>query len=135
MNPPTIQHFLIVDFLDTVLNVEIKRLSLPWLCFSGTGVRTGRNKSRLTDLSVVPIKQARELMNVSAVFQSPPLLIIEVVSPESVKRDYRYKRSEYAALEVSEYWVVAFRQIPIYFRIVSGTCTQHYRLNIRYGHR
>ena len=29
-----------------------------------------------------------------------------MVSPESVKRDYRYKRSEYAALEVPEYWIV-----------------------------
>lgn len=106
MNPPTIQHFLIADFLDTVLKTEIKRLGLPWLCFRETGVRTGRNKSRLTDLCVVKTEQARELMNLSAVFQSPPLLIVEVVSPESVKRDYRYKRSEYAALEVPEYWIV-----------------------------
>ena len=106
MNPPTIQHFLIAKLLEQVLDAEIKRLSLPWLCFRETGVRTGRNKSRLTDLCVVPLEQARELMNVSAVFQSPPLLIVEVVSPDSVKRDYRYKRSEYAALEVSEYWIV-----------------------------
>jgi Uma2 family endonuclease len=106
MNPPTIQHFLIADFLDSALKGEIKRLGLPWLCFRETGVRTGRNKSRLTDLCVVTQEQARELMNLSAVFQSPPLLIIEVVSPESVKRDYRYKRSEYAALEVPEYWIV-----------------------------
>lgn len=106
MNPPTIQHFLIVDFLDTLLKAEIKRLSLPWLCFRESGVRTGINKSRLTDLSVVTLEQAKELMNMSAVFQSPPLLIVEVVSPDSVKRDYRYKRSEYAALEVPEYWIV-----------------------------
>ncbi|MBE9053490.1 Uma2 family endonuclease [Nostocales cyanobacterium LEGE 11386] len=106
MNPPTIQHFLIVDFLDTALKAEIKRCSLPWLCLRESGVRTGRNKSRLTDLCIVTLEQARELMNVSAVFQSPPLLIVEVVSSESVKRDYRYKRSEYAALEVPEYWVV-----------------------------
>ncbi|BAY90695.1 MULTISPECIES: Uma2 family endonuclease [unclassified Tolypothrix] len=106
MNPPTIQHFLIVDFLDTLLKSEIKRLNLPWLCFRESGVRTGRNKSRLTDLSVVTLEQAKELMNVSLVFQSPPLLIVEVVSPDSVKRDYRYKRSEYAALEVPEYWIV-----------------------------
>ncbi len=26
--------------------------------------------------------------------------------PDSVKRDYRYKRSEYAVLEVPEYWIV-----------------------------
>lgn len=31
---------------------------------------------------------------------------VEVVSPDSVTRDYRYKRSEYAALEIPEYWIV-----------------------------
>lgn len=106
MNPPTIEHFLIVDFLDTALKAEIKRCSSTWLCFRESGVRTGRNKSRLTDLCVVTVEQARELLNTSAVFQSPPLLIVEVVSLESVKRDYRHKRSEYAALEVPEYWIV-----------------------------
>ncbi|MEH2398268.1 Uma2 family endonuclease [Nostoc sp.] len=103
MNPPTIQHFLIVDFLDTALKAEIKRCNSTWLCFRESGVRTGRNKSRLTDLCVVTLEQARELLNASAVFESPPLLIVEVVSPESV---YRHKRSEYAALEVPEYWIV-----------------------------
>ncbi|MBH8550872.1 Uma2 family endonuclease [Nostocaceae cyanobacterium CENA357] len=106
MNPPIIQHFLIVDFLDTALKAEIKRCSFSWLCFRESGVRTGRNKSRLSDLCVVTLEQAKELINVSAVFQSSPLLVIEVVSPESVKRDYRHKRSEYAALEVPEYWIV-----------------------------
>ena len=106
MNPPRIEHFLIVNFLDTTLTTEIKRLTLHWLCFRESGVRTSRNKSRLSDLCVVTLEDAKELQNTSAVFQSPPLLIVEVVSPESVKRDYRYKRSEYAALGVSEYWIV-----------------------------
>lgn len=69
-------------------------------------MRTSRNKSRLSDLCVVTLEDAKELQNTSAVFQSPPLLIIEVVGLESVKRDYRYKRSEYAALGVPEYWIV-----------------------------
>ncbi|WP_375500665.1 Uma2 family endonuclease [uncultured Nostoc sp.] len=106
MNLPTIEHFLIAKFLEQLLDAEIKRCSLPWLSFRESGVRTGRNKSRLTDLCVVTVEQAEELLNASAVFQSPPLLIVEVVSPESVKRDYRHKRSEYAALEVPEYWIV-----------------------------
>ncbi|MDZ7965788.1 MAG: Uma2 family endonuclease [Nostoc sp. DedSLP03] len=106
MNPPTIEHFLIVDFLDTAFKAEIKRYNSTWLSFRESGVRTGRNKSRLTDLCVVTLEQARELLNASAVFESPPLLIVEVVSPESVKRNYRHKRSEYAALEVPEYWIV-----------------------------
>ncbi|WP_193195438.1 Uma2 family endonuclease [Nostoc sp. MG11] len=106
MNPPNIQHFLTAKFLEQVLDAEIKRCGYPWLCLREGGVRTGRNKSRLSDLCIVTLEQAKELLNVSAVFQSPPLLIVEVVSPDSVKRDYRYKQSEYAALEIPEYWIV-----------------------------
>ena len=38
----------------------------------------------------------------------PPILIIEVVSPgdENRTRDYRYKRTEYAARGIAEYWIV-----------------------------
>ncbi len=38
----------------------------------------------------------------------PPLIVIEVVSPgrENNIRDYRYKRSEYAARGILEYWIV-----------------------------
>lgn len=36
----------------------------------------------------------------------PPLLVVEVVSPNQENRDYRYKRSEYAARGIAEYWVV-----------------------------
>lgn len=37
-----------------------------------------------------------------------PILVVEVVSPGKVNedRDYRYKRSEYAARGISEYWIV-----------------------------
>ncbi|MEA5451695.1 Uma2 family endonuclease [Leptolyngbya sp. CCNP1308] len=37
-----------------------------------------------------------------------PLLVVEVVSPGKANeaRDYRYKRSEYAARGISEYWIV-----------------------------
>ncbi len=48
----------------------------------------------------------RGALEESAVCETPPLLVVEVVSLESVKRDYRYKRSEYAALEIPEYWIV-----------------------------
>lgn len=36
----------------------------------------------------------------------PPLLVVEVVSPSRENRDYRYKRSEYAARGIAEYWIV-----------------------------
>jgi Uma2 family endonuclease len=106
VNPPTIKHFLLSKFIEHLLEAEINRLGLDWLCFKETGVRTGKNKSRLTDICVVTSLQAQELLNKSAVFETPPLLVVEVVSPESISRDYRRKRSEYAALEVPEYWIV-----------------------------
>lgn len=36
----------------------------------------------------------------------PPLLVVEVVSPNQENRDYRYKRTEYAGRHISEYWIV-----------------------------
>lgn len=38
----------------------------------------------------------------------PPALVVEVVSPgkDNKDRDYRYKRSEYAARGIAEYWIV-----------------------------
>ena len=36
----------------------------------------------------------------------PPLLVVEVVSPDDPARDYRHKRSEYAVRGIPEYWIV-----------------------------
>ena len=106
MNPPRTEHLLIAKFLERRIDAEIQRLESPRLTYREAGVRNGYKKSRLADLCVVTREQAKELLGQSAVFQTPPQLIVEVVSPESVTRDYRYKRSEYAAIEVPEYWVI-----------------------------
>ncbi|MBE9229104.1 Uma2 family endonuclease [Phormidium sp. LEGE 05292] len=106
MNLPTFRHLLIAKFAEQIFDAEIKRLGLPWVCFREAGIRTGWRKSRLSDLYIVPVEQVREFLDRSAVTEIPPLLAFEVVSPESVSRDYRFKRSEYAALEIPEYWIV-----------------------------
>lgn len=36
----------------------------------------------------------------------PPLLVVEVVSPNQADRDYRFKRTEYAGRHIPEYWIV-----------------------------
>jgi Uma2 family endonuclease len=106
MNPPTFKHILIAKFLENQIDGEIRRLSFPWLCFREAGIRTGWRKSRLADLYVVTIDQVTEFLDQSAICQTPPLLAVEIISPESIKRDYRFKRSEYAALAIPEYWIV-----------------------------
>lgn len=106
MNPPTFRHLLIAKFLVQTFDAEIHRLNLPWLCFQEAGVRTGPRKSRLTDIYILRKDQVIDFLDRSAITETTPILTVEVVSPDSIKRDYRYKRSEYAALEVSEYWIV-----------------------------
>jgi Uma2 family endonuclease len=106
MNPPTVRHFLIAKFLEQIFDREITKKNLNWLCFREAGIRTGWQKSRLPDLFIIDKNEAMELLDNSAIFQTTPFLIVEIVSPDSIARDYRYKRSEYAALEVPEYWIV-----------------------------
>lgn len=113
MNPPRIEHFIIAKFLEKQFDLEIHRLSLPWLTFREVGIRTGYQRSRLADLCIVTHEQVNELMGRSAVFQTPPKLVIEVISPDSIARDYRYKRSEYAALGIPEYWIVDPLEIQV----------------------
>ncbi len=106
MNPPTFRHLLIAKFLVQTFDAEINRLNLPWLCFQKAVVRTGPRKSRLTDIYILRKDQILDFLDRSAITETTPILIVEIVSPDSIKRDYRYKRSEYAALEVGEYWIV-----------------------------
>ena len=106
MNPPTFGHMLIAKFIEQRLDAEIRRLHLGWLCFREAGIRTGLRKSRLTDVYVLRPEQVSDFLDESAICQTAPLLAVEVVSPDSVTRDYRYKRAEYAALEIPEYWIV-----------------------------
>lgn len=106
MNPPTFRHILICDFIRDAFKTEINRLKLPWLAIREGGIRTGWRKSRIADVYVVDREQIIGSLDESGVLDTSPLLIIEVVSPESIKRDYRFKRSEYAALGIDEYWIV-----------------------------
>lgn len=71
-----------------------------------------RAKVRIPDLLVLgeECRAALETTNRGTITHEmpPPLIAIEVVSPgtENEVRDYRFKRSEYAARGIAEYWIV-----------------------------
>lgn len=80
-----------------------------------------RAKCRLPDL-VVHTEESKAALtgstrNTITRDLPPPALVIEVVSPGSANRarDYRYKRTEYAARGIVEYWIVdpETRQITV----------------------
>ncbi|MFN7502556.1 MAG: Uma2 family endonuclease, partial [Dolichospermum sp.] len=71
-----------------------------------------RAKVRIPDLLVLgeECRAALETTKTGTITHDmpPPLIAIEVVSPgtENEVRDYRFKRSEYAARGIAEYWIV-----------------------------
>jgi len=83
------------------------------LCHKDTEIEvTGAMaQTRLPDLMVLSEELADMLGDERGTItrdMPPPELIIEVVSPGKTneERDYRFKRSEYAAKGVPEYWVI-----------------------------
>jgi Uma2 family endonuclease len=105
--------FLLTQFLRFV--------PLQQLCHKDTEiVVTGaRATVRLPDLIVLTEAGAAALRGAERSLitadMPPPALVVEVVSPgsKSQERDYRYKRSEYAARGVDEYWIVDPHQAEI----------------------
>jgi Uma2 family endonuclease len=67
---------------------------------------------RLPDLMVLSEESAAALAGASrstiTLDMPPPRLVVEVVSPgkKNINRDYRYKRSQYQARAIAEYWIV-----------------------------
>lgn len=74
-------------------------------------VTGNRTRVRLPDLMILSqeLLEAIALKRATITPDMPsPALVVEVVSPGKVNedRDYRYKRSEYAARGIPEYWIV-----------------------------
>ena len=94
--------FILVCFVQ--LGIPAYRLSMK------TEIVTTGSRVRVPDLVVFSeeLATAMEGAKRSTVMPEmpPPLLVVEVVSPNQSNRDYRYKRSEYAARGIAEYWVV-----------------------------
>ena len=97
------------------LLVYFSQLGIPSYRFrmkAEIAVNSGQVGVRVPDL-VVYSEELAEIMqgaSRSLVFMAmpPPLLVVEVVSPsqKQTSRDYRYKRSEYGARGIAEYWII-----------------------------
>ncbi|MGK7880355.1 MAG: Uma2 family endonuclease [Crocosphaera sp.] len=70
----------------------------------------GEPKNRYPDLTIIREEHIQQLSkrNTIRLFMSPPLLVVEVVSPGDIQRerDYIAKRVQYQDCCVPEYWIV-----------------------------
>lgn len=106
MPPGTGNHEAIITFVLFQFILEKQRLGLT-LEPRSNGVEVMTNKQpRRPDVLVMTQQQATSVKYKSAVLQTAPPLIVEVLSPESVDRDYNIKTLEYAAIGVNEYWII-----------------------------
>ncbi|MEH1782851.1 MAG: Uma2 family endonuclease [Nostoc sp.] len=77
-----------------------------------------RTRVRLPDLMILTQELLEAIAGGRATItpdMPSPVMVVEVVSPGKVNedRDYRYKRSEYAARGIPEYWIVDAAQARI----------------------
>ncbi|MBW4553592.1 MAG: Uma2 family endonuclease [Aphanocapsa sp. GSE-SYN-MK-11-07L] len=96
--------FLLVYFL---------QLGIPYYCLAiGTqiAVSGARATARQPDLVLLSEEAAIALQDFTKGLitydMPPPRLVVEVVSLGQSDRDYRFKRTEYAARQIPEYWIV-----------------------------
>jgi Uma2 family endonuclease len=96
--------FLLVHFLQ--LGVPFYRLAMK----TQISVSGARATAREPDLMVLSEVTAAVLEGATQCLithdMPPPLLVVEVVSPNQETRDYRHKRTEYAGRQIPEYWIV-----------------------------
>ena len=114
MSLATGKHGGITKFLERDIDGEIERTGLPWIALQGiVGVRCprgiGLDTVRIPDVVVMQRNDWQALQEREAVIDfdlSAPLLVIEVISPSTKNIDYRAKRTEYAARDIPEYWII-----------------------------
>lgn len=108
------RHGETIDQVYRKISTEIERTAQPWIVRQGQiGVRCprgiGLDTARIPDVVVMLLDEWQSLQDREAVIGfdlSPPLLVVEVVSPSTKITDYRAKRTEYAVRDIPEYWIV-----------------------------
>jgi Uma2 family endonuclease len=108
------KHGSIIEFLNEQFKDAAKTANQPWTSkdtkIAVRSPRGGRwDTARIPDVTVLSIAQWEAMQEREAAIElndPPPVLVVEVVSESTASTDYRAKYSEYAVLNILEYWIV-----------------------------
>ncbi len=117
-SPESLEHNDIVSWLSAVLRTVIDERRLGTLVVNRVAFRLGPRTAPEPDVAFV--SAARADIRRPGYFDGPPDLAIEVVSPESVSRDYDEKRGRYEAAGVREYWIIDADERRATFLVLEG---------------
>jgi len=91
-------------WLATILSLFLDEVDLGKLYTSRVAFRLAKRNSPEPDIAFVK-KQRLHLVKRGHV-EGPPDAAIEIVSPDSIQRDYLKKRRQYQRFKVPEYWII-----------------------------
>jgi Uma2 family endonuclease len=103
-SPENLDHNDLVRWLGTILGQFVEERGLGRLTINRVSYHLGKTTAPEPDLAVVLTDRLGSLR--SGYGEGPPDLAVEVVSPESVDRDYEIKREIYETAGVREYWII-----------------------------
>jgi Uma2 family endonuclease len=91
-------------WLSTVIYGYVERKKLGYVFGSRVAFRLDERNGPEPDIAFVLNEHADRINRGRVV--GPPDLAVEIVSPESIERDYEKKRKQYQRAGVPEYWII-----------------------------
>ena len=119
MSPANVQHVNLTSFLISLMRIWVEDRDLGAVFGLELMTRLSPRSRRVPDLVFVAKDRLQNLRRNH--LEGPPDLAIEVVSPDSLVRDWREKYLDYQSAGLREYWVIdpANQRVEAY-RLVDG---------------
>jgi Uma2 family endonuclease len=103
-SPENIEHGRLIAWLAKILGCFVEERQLGEVTLNRIAYRLSPKDSPEPDVAF--LRTDRSSIIKHGYVDGPPDLAVEVVSPESVERDYEQKRDRYERAGVGEYWII-----------------------------
>ena len=103
-SPENIEHNDVIGWLVAIIRPFVDHRRLGKVTVNRVAYRLTNKNAPEPDVAVILSKRLGDVRR--GYVAGPPDLAIEVVSPESVHRDYELKRRRYEKSGVQEYWII-----------------------------
>lgn len=103
-SPESTDHNKLIRWLTLVLGQFIEQRELGELTINKVAYRLSDRTAPEPDLGFVAAHRANKIK--PGYVDGPPDLAIEIISPDSIDRDYENKRLRYEEAGVKEYWII-----------------------------
>ena len=103
-SPESVEHNDLVSWFDGVLRVFLEDRRLGRVTVNRVAYRLTERDAPEPDIAIV--RAERQAIMKSGHVAGAPDLAIEIVSPDSIHRDYEEKRRQYDEAGVKEYWII-----------------------------